>query len=362
MSEWEEFCESRGFSTGEEDYDKVIDSLGGRSSTHRNRVHPPCDLTQEQVNSRLKRQPNCQPGEEVDIVAWGVAGVSDAIVGSLDGAQTIDEDDLLLRFGVGDYEFAPASMLIENLRSTRQPIVLNDEMLVWDERFQCLDAWSGFARERLTVQIKDNRVLQEKDQALIALQNYAKITDHGSRPILVAGQDLERALEGGLVEILDASTLSAQALSESHLVCLDTYGIPASISLRDAHEVLAELLTRSGTYKLTGGVARPVNGPARLTAGAITMATTSASQPCYYRLNEHATVYKPAFWKIDESEVASHSPSEVYVTDGPHPLELGGTRSRDRYVTTMEYFERYGHPLDFRYMAFDDVIPGCSTT
>lgn len=357
MSEWEKFCASRGFSNDGEGYDRFLDSLDGKSSRQAKWLPPPCDITQEQASIYLKRGHDGLPTAcDVDLEVWTGTG-TELFHGSIDGTKPGEDSGLLICFRVnGDKLHAPLEMLVEDLRNNRLPILIGQQLAVWDERFQCVDSWEGSLRERLTVRTNDGRVLQEQDQALIGLQNYAKVTDHGSRPILVSAQELERALEGRLVEILDASTLSSQALNESHLVCLDSYGIPTSISLNGAHDVLAELLTRNGTYKLTGGVARPVNGPARLISGAITMAKTRASLPCYYRLNEHATVYKPAFWKIDEADVASHSLSEIYVTDGPHPLELGGTSSSDRYVTTMEYVERYRQATNWMQMPDEDLF------
>lgn len=71
MSEWEEFCESRGFSTGEDDYEKIIDSLEKTPSQKSLSQPPPCDLDQEEVSALMKLDAHGIPKHfEITLMVW----------------------------------------------------------------------------------------------------------------------------------------------------------------------------------------------------------------------------------------------------------------------------------------------------
>ncbi len=119
-------------------------------------------------------------------------------------------------------------------------------------------------------------------------------------------------------------------------------------------DFVMELHTRNGTYKLSDGKVRTVNGPARLTAGAILL-DKETKHPTYYLRADHGTIYQPVYRKVSEDDIQDHDPSNIFATDGAHPLELNGTHSADRYVTTLLYLNQYKNKLALE-MADEDIF------
>ena len=341
MSEWEEFCESRGFSTGEDDYEKIIDSLEKTPRQKSLSQPPPCDLNQEEVNALIKLDAHGIPKHsEISLMVW-TGQTAEIGQWSLDGMIAGKDEGLIVRFREkdGDY-FAPLHMLIEALRSTCLPLQLEDQLVIWDSKNECLDSWQGIFKESFLVQRTDRVPSGQDDLNMLHLLDRAKAADHSLKPLLVAATDLERALSGGVVEFIDGSSLSSETLSDAFLVYITSKGIPVSKPLRSMDEFVMELHTRNGTYKLSDGKVRTVNGPARLTAGAILL-DKETKHPTYYLRADHGTIYQPVYRKVSEDDIQDHDPSNIFATDGAHPLELNGTHSTDRYVTTLLYAERY---------------------
>ena len=341
MSEWEEFCESRGFSTGEHDYEKIIDSLEKTPRQKSLSQPPPCDLNQEEVSALMKLDAHGIPKHcEIALMVW-TGQTAEIGQWSLDGMITGKDEGLIVRFREkdGDY-FAPLHMLIETLRSTCLPLQLDDQLVIWDSKNQCLDSWQSIYRESFLAQRTDRFPSGQDDLNMLHLLDRAKAADHSLKPLLVAATDLERALAGGVVEFIDGSSLSSETLSDAFFVYVTSKGMPVSKPLRSMDDFVMELHTRNGTYKLSDGKVRTVNGPARLTAGAILLDKVK-KYPTYYLRADHGTIYQPVYRKVSEDEIQDHDPSSIFVTDGAHPLELNGTHSADRYVTTLLYAERY---------------------
>lgn len=346
MSEWEEFCESRGFSVREEDYDKVIDSLEGRSSQHALLEPAPCDLNQEEVSTLLARDSHGVPtNADVEVMVW-TGQSTDFFNGSLDGILPGMEDSLIVRFrNDGGESFASLHMVIENLRITGLPLQVECQLLIWDAKNHCIDSWQGLVRESFIAQRADIFPATQAVQDLLHLLDRAKGADHALKPLLVAASEVEQAKVGQIVEFLEGNSLSLEALHESFLVYVTSKGVPVSVPLGVIEHFVQELHTRNGTYKFENGAVRTVNGPARLTAGAIHLGKGSNGYPTYYLRAEHGTIYQPVFRKIPESEINEHDPSSIFVTDGSHPLELNGTHSVDRFVTNLLYLARHENKL-----------------
>ena len=347
MSEWEEFCESRGFSIGEEDYDKVIDSLEGRSSLRTLREPAPCDLSQEEVSVLLTRDSHGVPTKaDVELMVW-TGQSADYLSGTLDGVLPGADDSLVVRFRDDSGEsFASLDMVIEDLRVTSLPLQSECQLLIWDAKAHCVASWQGLVRESFTAQRTDSFPSTQAVQDLLHLLDRAKGADHALKPLLVAAFEVERAKAGQIFEFLEGSSLSLEALHESFLVYVTSKGVPVSVSLVAIEHFVQELHTRNGSYKFINGAVRTVNGPARLTAGAIHLAKSSNRYPTYYLRAEHGTIYQPVFRKIPDSDINEHDPSSVFVTDGSHPLELNGTHSSDRFVTNLLYFEHYENKIE----------------
>ncbi|KPG95900.1 hypothetical protein AEQ67_18260 [Pseudomonas sp. RIT-PI-q] len=347
MSEWEEFCESRGFSIGEEDYDKAIDSLEGRSSQRTLREPAPCDLSQEEVSVLLARDSHGVPTKaDVELMVW-TGQSADYLSGTLDGVLPGADDSLVVRFRDDSSEsFASLDMVIEDLRVTSLPLQSECQLLIWDAKAHCVASWQGLVRESFIAQRTDSFPSTQAAQNLLHLLDRAKGADHALKPLLIAASEVERAKAGLIVEFLEGSSLSLETLHESFLVYVTSKGVPVSVSLGAIEHFVQELHTRNGSYKFINGAVRTVNGPARLTAGAIHLAKSSNRYATYYLRAEHGTIYQPVFRKIPDSDINEHDPSSVFVTDGSHPLELNGTHSPDRFVTNLLYFERYENKLE----------------
>ena len=126
MSEWEEFCESRGFSIREEDHDKVIDSLEGRSSQHALLEPAPCDLNQEELSTLLARDAHGVPtSADVALMVW-TSQSTDFFNGSLDGILPGTDNSLIVRFRDEDYFSSCVAAASGNCaRALRQDTIQN---------------------------------------------------------------------------------------------------------------------------------------------------------------------------------------------------------------------------------------------
>lgn len=346
MSEWEEFCNSKGFSTAGEDYDKVIDSLERQPRQQALCKSAPDDLGLEEVTALLKRDLYGAPAcADIDLMVW-TGRSADICHFSLNGVTADEDDSLLLRLRDKRGEFyASLRMVIEDLRTTGLPLQLKCQLLMWDAKSQCVDSWQGLIRDSFELQRTKRAPVTQEEQNLLHLLGRAKAADHAFKPLLVATSEVEKALAGQVVEFLDGSVLSLEALRQSHLVFVTSRGSPLSLPLGAVDHFVRELHTRNGTYYFNSGAIRTVNGPARLTAGAITRVNTNNNYPTYYLRATHGTIYQPVFKKICSSEIEEHEPSEIFVTDGAHPLELNGTHSPDRFVTNLVYFDLYKRKL-----------------
>lgn len=355
MSEWEDFCESRGFTTGEEDYERIIDSLDNTPREIVKRKPPPCDLNQEQVSALIKLDAHGVPKKsQIDLMVW-TGHASEISQCSLDGITVDGDDELIVRFRESDNDFySPLHMLIEELRSTALPLQLENQLVVWDLKSQCVDSWQGQYKDSFIVRRTDKIPVSKEIQSLLYLLDRSKAADHSFKPFLVAASEVKQALAGKVFEFIDGSSLSSETLAEAFLVYVNRTGNPVSVPLGSVKDFAMELPTRNGTYKLANGTVRTVNGPARLTAGAILLDKYS-KYPTYYLRSDYGTIYQPVFRKISEDEIHDYDPSCIFATDGAHPLELSGTHSEDRFVTMLSYIERYKGKL-YEEMMNEDIF------
>lgn len=351
MSEWEDFCESSGISNTEEGNEFFINSLVADDESPRPKHQSPCHLNQQEVDALLARTPqDCFQKPDLNLY-WWAGGNSDFFCDSVDGFTAETDKTLIVEFSDGNQEWCgDFSYLVENLRTTGLPLSVNYfnryQVLIWDMKFQCINSWRWNGLEPDSKRVlklgKNPPPSVPVPDDLLHLLDRAKGAEHALKPLLVAATDVERAKSGQIIEFLEPSALTIEELRECHLVYVNSKGVPVSVPLTHVDTFVRFIYTRNGTYSIWGGMVRSFNGPARLTTGAFRMSKISYHPIVRYFLRAtHGTIYQPVFRRISPLEINGYDPGSVYVTQGNHPLEEGGTNEFPWLTTTLHYQQHF---------------------
>lgn len=346
MSEWEEFCESKGMNAGsQEDYEHWLDSLDApkakRPEEPRLITELESDLTLDELVVLVRRKTLGDHSAEFHFIPWGwdLPGGIEIDESAIHGIDYASEKLHLYAVKIQENNevYVSLKMLMDALRVTLIPIEISNSVLAWSTDFQCLHS-DNYKHISASSDIPTrSEMTAEYRKKLTALLEKMKITEHGFKPLIINRRELDLLGSGQWLSSVNLSDIDINAITNYVLAYFNTRGQPKYIPLDDILYITSKIPTRIGTVVLENGAFRRAgDNAAQLMIGALKVITYKRGicfYPCYFFLKEGGTVFEPAFKKVSESELGPLPLDRVYVTDGPHPL------GPCTYVTTMSHVE-----------------------
>jgi hypothetical protein len=349
MSDWEEFCDSTGMSIGDEDaYDNFIDRLDKdikHGDLDNNHPYHQEDIPIDELIAILVDLSLNKKIAMIHCEFWngdnGTEYVSEKLLAGLCPASDPKWFKVMIYCNgpTDSMRYTSAGSFIEALRISRIPVDTSSCVLAWDEHSKSLDCWivaeGPFCRNKSSSMDGAENPSGKMKELLIRLA----YSDHCLKPHLILYNELEAFINGKPFTFIDAAHLKNNALSKCMLGYFNLHGKPCYIPLTQILKFTNILHTKCGSYLNNNGVLSSLNGVARLLGSAYRLYEKQPDKLTYYILKKTGTVYEAAFLRIPQENISCYSSLDIYVTEGPHPLDCWDNM-HSPYVSTLYYLEQ----------------------
>lgn len=358
MSDWEDYCDSNGWSIGSaDDYDRFLNSLEEKSVVSTSTKSTPqviheykSDVTIEELIADIE---DCTLGgnsTDFSCEPWGWKLSGDELCDDfLDGLthdyHQINCYTIRVRSAVRDGYWVSLRLFLDALRVSEIPVLVYNSVVAWDGSNQCLTVSKSFGYKLQSYAQQTICELEEKSKLVYFLER-ARSTEHGFKPMIIRRNEIENLISGEQVTFLDPTNMAISELMDCVLAYFNQRGKPKWIPMNDVLSETTLLVTRVGNFLADGKRVRAIHDVATLMSGAYFIAKKQRPFGGYRNLNisyylrkESGTIFEPAFREITEKQASSKSFRRVYITDGSHPLAARSPLDDASFVTTYAHYE-----------------------
>lgn len=367
MSDWEDYCESNGWSIGSEaDYDKFLDSLEDRPRSPKQAGKLPTaeiepTLGRDELIATLV-DGVCEGGLDVKVESRIPCGDGCYELSVFDEHPDTPLPNLYLR--IAHEIYVPISLLIEAMRTSGVPL-LSDyyRWLAWDACEQrlkhtppCLEYLWHRARAK-----RPETSMDERELHLMSLMHRAILsTDHGKKPLLIQTDFVHDAMQCREVEFESPRRIHSSEFGRYALAFYDSAGKAASLPLTQAAKLGFPLFTRTSAYMWQDDCLVPCLSNAKLLIGAFLIATKfNPNEFQWFYARERGTVFHSAVERVEApKDPLAPLPSPWYsssrdsqrrtyvtgLTDDALSIATDITESASELGSV--YLTIHGHPLD----------------
>lgn len=384
MSDWEEYCDSKGMNAGSsEDYDAWIDGLceseqeeGKYSMPKKVVVAAACEptLDHEELVEQLISSTCTERGLDTLFDAPRVHQGGKFDLTTIDGLRDGQSRNLTIRI---EYEnYVPDSFLAQSIKMSGIPLFSSEfgnGWIAWDEYDQCVrtgPSWAYQAKNNLTLkQITRNKVDPDSTDGHILdfTKRCSLSSDHGMKPLLVRSEDMDDVACKREVEIERPRIHSPNEHENYLLAFYNALGAVRFLPLRLFIKLGVPVHTRTTSYYEHRDTLYPsINAASMLAHGFLLATKIHPVKFEFFRVRARASVFQSVIQRIETPSFVTNAyvpydepnPSlrlaerivqwsqeltdKIYITNKGHPLEAELVTSPEMLLNALQKLDQHG--------------------